>query len=129
MFLKLRTMREDAEQLLRTDPSMYEEYRRNHFKLPDAYDGRVTPFGRFIRRTSLDELPQLWNVLAGEMSLVGPRPVVEGGTRALPRLGIAAAVRPTGHHRKLGGEWAPHGRISRALRAGVAIRPPVVIVG
>ena len=68
-------MRADAEDVLRTDPTMYEEYRRNHDKLPDDQDGRVTGIGRFIRRTQPRRAPRnLWNVLVGEMSLVGPRP-------------------------------------------------------
>jgi exopolysaccharide biosynthesis polyprenyl glycosylphosphotransferase len=74
--LKFRTMRADAERQLRRDPQLYAIYRHNNFKLPEALDPRITRIGRLLRLTSLDELPQLWNVLRGEMSLVGPRPVV-----------------------------------------------------
>jgi len=73
---KFRSMRADAEGWLRDDPSLYEEYVENGFKLPASRDPRIHPLGALLRRTSLDELPQLFNVLKGDMSLVGPRPVV-----------------------------------------------------
>ena len=73
---KFRTMRADAEERLRADTGLYQRFIENGCKLPEREDPRITGPGRFLRRTSLDELPQLVNVLRGEMSLVGPRPLV-----------------------------------------------------
>jgi len=74
---KFRTMSYDAElalkERLKKNPELQMEWQTN-FKLKD--DPRTTDIGRFLRRTSLDEFPQIWNVLKGEMSLIGPRPIV-----------------------------------------------------
>lgn len=71
VMLKFRTMFQDAEARV-DDLAVLNEIRGAAFKVTD--DPRVSRLGHFLRRTSLDELPQLWNVLTGSMSLVGPRP-------------------------------------------------------
>lgn len=103
---KFRTMREDAERLLEEDSELFELYRESDFKLPSEKDPRVTRLGAFLRRTSLDELPQLLNVLAGHMSLVGPRPIVpdeirEYGEQALDFLSVKPGIT---------GDWQVNGR-------------------
>ncbi len=104
---KFRTMHTNAEQLLdeflQSNPDLRAEWEQN-FKLRD--DPRVTRVGRFLRKTSLDELPQLWNVLRGEMSLVGPRPIVDA---EIPKYGTVyemyRRIRPG-----ISGLWQVSGR-------------------
>ena len=105
--IKFRTMRPDADavlaHVLERSPEMRAEFDRD-FKLRN--DPRITPIGRFLRRSSLDELPQFLNVLRGEMSVVGPRPIVN---KEIGRYGDymdeVLAVRPG-----LTGLWQVSGR-------------------
>lgn len=100
---KLRSMRVDADEILERDPSLRRQFEVN-FKLKD--DPRVTPLGAVLRKASLDELPQLWNVLAGEMSLVGPRMITPAELEKYGAAGwIFRFLKPG-----LTGYWQIHGR-------------------
>jgi lipopolysaccharide/colanic/teichoic acid biosynthesis glycosyltransferase len=83
--LKFRTMRVGANAELLSDEAAREEYVANNFKMRED-DPRITWVGRILRRTSLDELPQLWNVLRGDMSVVGVRPLVPEELAARPEI-------------------------------------------
>jgi len=111
---KFRSMVPDAEAQLAARPNIFSCFKEN-YKL--KYDHRVTRFGACLRRTSLDELPQLWNVLRGEMSLVGPRPIVEP---ELSKYGSDASrlltVKPG-----LGGIWQVSGRSNTSYPERVAM--------
>ncbi|MFL0792712.1 MAG: sugar transferase [Prochlorococcus sp.] len=116
--IKFRTMRVDADavltSVLRSCPEMRAEFERDH-KL--RQDPRITPVGRLLRSSSLDELPQFLNVLRGEMSVVGPRPIVD---QELHRYGDymdeVASVRPG-----LTGLWQVSGRNNLSYRRRVRL--------
>lgn len=102
--LKFRTMVTNAEEMLKKlAPEQKKEFEEN-FKL--EHDPRITKIGRLLRKTSLDELPQLFNILAGNMSVVGPRPVIK---KELEKYGAYAkkflSVKPG-----LTGNWQANGR-------------------
>ena len=74
---KFRSMVYQADKILQSNPELYKKYVDNGFKLPEGEDPRITKVGAFIRKTSLDEIPQFLNIIIGEMALVGPRPIVK----------------------------------------------------
>ena len=102
---KFRTMAPDAEERLHRE-GLYQRYVENGFKLPADEDPRITPTGALLRRTSLDELPQLWNVVCGQMSLVGPRPVLAAELASYADLVVAY----TGVKPGVTGYWQINGR-------------------
>jgi lipopolysaccharide/colanic/teichoic acid biosynthesis glycosyltransferase len=115
--LKFRTMHNGShhhlEELLTADEERRLEYRVNR-KL--RHDPRRTRFGTFLRRYSLDELPQLWNVLIGEMSSIGPRPYMPDELRGRPEAITLLSVRPG-----ITGLWQVNGRSDRTFEERVAL--------
>jgi len=107
-FLKFRTMSVDAEHRLQELEPLNEAAGGVLFKM--RCDPRVTPLGRFLRRTSLDELPQLINVLQGQMSLVGPRPLQMRDSSLLEQLEPEAYARRLSVLPGLTGAWQVGGR-------------------
>lgn len=102
--LKFRTMIMDAEKYLEEHPEVKKEYHANGNKM--ECDPRVTKIGAFIRNKSIDELPQFWNVLKGDMSLVGPRPILEFEKKEYgERFPYLVACKPG-----ITGYWTTHGR-------------------
>jgi undecaprenyl-phosphate galactose phosphotransferase len=100
---KLRTMVVDADDYLVQDAELQRAWKQNG-KL--SHDPRITRIGRFLRRTSLDELPQFWNVLRGEMTLVGPRAIQSSELTAFGELSqLRQKVKPG-----LTGLWQVSGR-------------------
>ncbi len=111
---KFRSMIPDAHVLLKSDPKfreLYDEYKKSSFKLYD--DPRVTRVGKFIRKFSIDEVPQIFNIFRGEMSLIGPRPYfadeLEDQQKKYPQtkelVKKALSVRPG-----ITGQWQVSGR-------------------
>lgn len=110
--LKFRSMRRDAGDLKKLlTPEQLEQYEKE-FKIDD--DPRITGIGEFIRKTSLDELPQLFNILKGDLSIVGPRPIVEKETEVYGKdIGKFLSVKPG-----LTGYWQAYARNNATYETG-----------
>lgn len=103
---KFRSMRAGTSERVMNDPVLRAHYQANNFKLEGSHEA-ITRVGRLLRKSSLDELPQLWNVLIGEMSLVGVRPLVadELATRSISDQQLYISLPPG-----LTGLWQVEGR-------------------
>jgi len=115
---KFRTMYQNSKQMLekmlRENPDLQKEWQEN-FKLKN--DPRITRIGNFLRKTSLDELPQIWNVLKGEMSLIGPRPIIDDEVEKYgDNYALLASVKPG-----LSGLWQISGRSETNYEERVAM--------
>ena len=115
---KFRTMVVDADrklaEYLARNPELRNEWKKNH-KLQK--DPRVTRVGKLLRKTSLDELPQLWNVITGDMSLVGPRPIVRDEIEKYGKVfPLYLSVRPG-----ITGLWQVSGRSTTTYRTRVCL--------
>jgi len=94
---KFRSMVVGAEQKLMDNPALYEKFVKNGYKLATEEDPRITKLGSFVRKTSLDELPQFLNILIGDMTVIGPRPIVENELKeyqTVDRIEKFLSVRP-----------------------------------
>ena len=94
---KLRSMVVGAEERLYENPVLYKKFVDNGYKLPIGEDPRITRFGAFIRKTSIDEMPQFLNILIGDMTVIGPRPIVPSELHeyeTVERINKLLSVRP-----------------------------------
>ncbi len=73
--IKFRTMVDNADDYWEQNPKLYEKFKKESWKLTIDEDPRITKLGKVLRQTSVDEFPQLFNILLGDMSLIGPRPL------------------------------------------------------
>lgn len=116
---KFRSMYVDSDKrlndLLKKNPELKKEWDAN-FKLKS--DPRVTPFGLFLRKTSLDELPQFWNVLKGDLSVVGPRPVVK---EEIEKYYCSKAYKILSIRPGLTGPWQVSGRSNKSYEQRIKL--------